>query len=101
MQLYRIENLILKPLLVFARSHDDAADMLEHALVLGLGNRPDADFDVVTWSPYKTGAPRTLQRWENEDYRGFVWNTDDGEGWEFCSTQLFDPGERPDYDDAD
>lgn len=90
MQLYRIEKIHLKPLLVFARSYDDAADILEHALVTGLGNRPDADFDVVTWHPDKTAMPNVFREWDSADYRGIAWNVDDGRGWELVRTNLLD-----------
>ena len=53
MHIYRIENIKLKPLLVIARNHDDAARVLEYAFVTGMGNRPDADFDIVYVDPDK------------------------------------------------
>lgn len=91
MQLYRIEYIKLKPMLVLARTHDDAANILAHAFMQGMSNRPDADFHVVTWHPAKTGAPDILRGWKKKGYRGIVWNVDDGDGWELVSTSLEDP----------
>lgn len=94
MQLYRIEKITLKPLLVFARSHEDAANILAHAFVTGMSHRPDADFDVETWEPEKTGAPEALRKWDDEGWRGLVWNIDERDGWEVVRTNMIDPEEQ-------
>lgn len=91
MQLYRIEKITVKPLLVLAHSHEDARNIFAHALVTGMSNLPDADFDIVIWPPKATGAPYVIRKWRNANYRGIVWNVEDGRGWELVSTRLIDP----------
>ena len=90
MKLFRIENIKIAPLLVMARTHDDAANILGHALVMGMANRPDADFDVVPWSIEATARPDALAVWLGENKRGIVW-TIDGDGLELVSSRLVDP----------
>ena len=47
MKLYRIENIKIAPLLVMTRTHDDAANILAHAFVMGMVNKPDTDFEII------------------------------------------------------
>lgn len=84
-------NIKLKPLLVLAADYDDAANILAHALILGMANRPDADFDVVDWSPAQTDFDEVLTEWLDSEHRGIAWVMDEGAGIELVSTGL----ERP------
>ena len=91
MKLFRIENISLKPLLVLAHNPEDAVNIFAHSLVMGMGNRPDADFDVVDWDPAHVERPNPLIEWVEKCHRGIAWLVDDGAGWELVSTRLVEP----------
>ncbi len=90
MHLYRIEIIRLQPLLVLAQNHDDAADILSSALINGLGNRPDADFDVthLNRNELDRAPPKD---WIKAGYRGIAWSVDGDRAWEFQHTVLKKP----------
>ena len=91
MNLFRIENITLKPLFVFAHDPDDAADILGHMFINGLSHRPDADFDVVPTKPERTDHPKATLRWLADGYRGMLWTVEEGASAEFVPTLLIDP----------
>ena len=91
MKLYKFENIKLKPLLMLAHDEQDAVRILGDSFSTGMGNRPDADFDILEWSPDRTRYPEPLQTWLSMGQRGLVWSTDDGAGWEMVLTELGDP----------
>ena len=90
MNLYRIENILLKPMLVLARSYDVGAFILDNGFRNGFGNRPDADFEVVTWQPEWTREPAPIAKWLKERKRGIIWSVDRDTAWEL-STPRSDP----------
>ena len=90
MKLFRIENIKIAPLLVMARTHDDAANILAHAFVMGMANKPDADFDIVPWMLEATSWPDALKQWLDQDRRGIVWSIEDDNSVELVSTRLSD-----------
>ena len=91
MKIFRIENIILKPQFVLAHDYDDAANIFGYSLVMGLGNRPDADFDIVRLKVKRDGPARPLIEWAREGMRGMAWLVDDGAGWEMCQTTMEEP----------
>ena len=90
MKLYRIENIKIAPLLVMARTHDDAANILAHAFIMGMANKPDADFDIVPWMLEATSFSVALKLWLDQDKRGIVWNIENDNSIELVSTRLSD-----------
>ena len=88
---YRVERIRLKPLTIIARSHDDAASILAHSLITGVGHRPDADFDIVGWRPRRTSPNSPPLKWLQEGYRGIAWPFDDGARWEMHHTSMHAP----------
>ena len=90
MKLFRIENIKIAPLLVMARTHDDAANILANAFVMGMANKPDADFDIVPWMPEATSWPEALKLWLDQDKRGIVWNIEYDNSLELVRTILSD-----------
>jgi len=91
MKIYRIENCILKPQFVLAHDYDDAAAIFGYSLVTGLGNRPDADFDVVELNIDRDGPARPLVKWARQGLRGMACLVDDGAGWEMIPTSMEEP----------
>ena len=85
MNLYRIESILLRLMLVLARSYDDAASILENGLRNGFANRPDADFEVVTWQAQWIRDPAPIEKWLKEKKRGIVWSVDRDTAWELSS----------------
>jgi hypothetical protein len=82
---YRLDKITLT---VLAQDHDDAANILGHGLTMGLGQRPDADFDVVEWRPrIRSPRPPPL-KWLAMGCRGFAWPIDDSGYWELVNTDL-------------
>ena len=90
MKLFRIENIKIAPLLVTARTHDDAENVLAHAFVMGMANKPDAEFDIVPWMLEVTSWPDALKLWLDQDRRGIVWSIEDDNSVELVSTRLSD-----------
>ena len=90
MKLYRIENIKIAPLLVMARTHDDAANILAHAFIMGMANKPDADFDIAPWMLEATSFSVALKLWLDQDKRGIVWNIENDNSIELVSTRLSD-----------
>lgn len=90
-KLFRIEKIKLKPLLLLAHTADDAANILGHAFISGMGNRPDADFDVVKWTPAREHYREPLVEWLRDGHRGIVWLLDEGCSWELAHTGLVEP----------
>ena len=90
MKLYRIENIKIAPLLVMARTHDDAANILAHAFIMGMANKPDADFDIVPWMLEATSFSVALKLWLDQDKRCIVWNIENDNSIELVSTRLSD-----------
>ena len=91
MNIYRIEEITLKPMIVLAQSMDDAVNIFAYELVMGLGHRPDSDFSVVEWRPKPSGPARPVAEWANQGCRGIVWSVDDGCGWELSQTRMVEP----------
>ena len=90
MKLYRIENIKIAPLLVMTRTHDDAANILAHAFVMGMVNKPDTDFEIIPWMQEATSGPDALKLWLDQDKRGIVWSIEDDNCLALVSTQLYD-----------
>ncbi len=88
---YRVEKITLKPLLVLARDQADVIRILSHSFATGMGHRPDADFEVVSWRPRKTSPRSPPLKWLSLGYRGIAWPVNDGRGWEMVQTDLQAP----------
>ena len=91
MKLYKIDNIKLKPLLMLARDEQDAVRILGDSFRTGMGNRPDADFDILGWGLDRTNYPATLRDWLSIGQRGIVWSVDDGTSWEMVCPELRQP----------
>lgn len=91
MNIYRIEEITLKSMIVLAHDMDDAVNIFAHALVTGLHHRPDADFSMVEWRPKPNGPARPITEWAEQHCRGMVWSVDDGGGWELMQTNMVEP----------
>jgi hypothetical protein len=91
MNIYRIEEITLKPMIVLAHDMEDAVNIFAYELVMGLGHRPDADFSVVQWRPKASGPARPVLEWAEQGHRGTVWSVDDGAGWELSETNMVEP----------
>ncbi|WP_156843131.1 hypothetical protein [Novosphingobium aquimarinum] len=88
MHLFQLENITFKPLLVIAEDYDHAAQIFMYSLISGLGERPDADFDVTKWR-IKDHRRRDIPwAWVDEGKAGMLWNVDDGTGWLLNCTNL-------------
>lgn len=88
---FRIEKITLKPLIILARDHEDAIEILGHSFAKGFGHRPDADFEVVEWRPRITSPRSPPIRWIAKGHRGIAWPTDDGASWEMIATDFQAP----------
>ena len=51
MNIIRLKNVVLKPMLVLSRDRDDAIDILDQSFGLGMGNRLITDPDMIEWEP--------------------------------------------------
>ena len=91
MKIFRIEEITLKPQIVLAHDMDDAVNIFAYQLVMGLSQRPDADFSVVEWRPKPNGPARPLAEWASQGLRGMAYSVDDGHGWEMLQTQMVEP----------
>ena len=91
MNILRLKNVVLKPMLVLSRDRDDAMNILDHSFGLGMGNRLITAPDIVEWNPDCTRFPNPLRNWVERDRRGIVWSIDLGLDWEMICTDLGDP----------
>jgi hypothetical protein len=91
MKIFRIEKIKIQPMIILAHSHDDAKNIFAYSLYHGLGNRPDADFDILRWRPKDIGPASPLLDWAQQGLRGIAWSVDEGLGWELISTQMEEP----------
>jgi hypothetical protein len=91
MKIFRIEEITLKPMIVLAHNMDDAVNVFAYQLVMGLGQRPDADFSVVEWRPKPSGPASGIAEWAAQGFRGMAWSVEDGQGWEFHHTRMVEP----------
>jgi hypothetical protein len=90
-KLYRIEKITLKPLLILAANHTDAFNIFGLSLEMGLGHRPDADFDVVEWRPRIMSPKCPPLKWQAMGRRGIAWLVDDDHRWEMRNTSMVAP----------
>ena len=91
MNILRLKNVVLKPMLVLSRDRDDAMDILDQSFGLGMGNRLITDPDLIEWNPDRTRFPDPLRNWLERDRRGIVWSVDRGLDWEMVCSDLGDP----------
>ena len=91
MNILRLKNVVLKPMLVLSRDRDDAMDILDKCFGLGMGNRLITDPDMIEWAPDRTHFPDPLRNWVERDRRGIVWSVDRGLDWEMVCSDLGDP----------
>lgn len=91
MNILRLKNVGLKPMLVLSRDRDDAAEILDQSFGLGMGNRLISDPAMVDWNPDRTHFPDPLRNWIERGRRGIVWSVDAGLNWEMICTDLGDP----------
>ena len=91
MNILRIKNIVLKPMLVLSRDRDDALDILDQSFGLGMGNRLITDPNMIEWNPDRTRFPDPLRNWAERDRRGIVWSIDRGLDWEMVCSDLGDP----------
>jgi hypothetical protein len=88
MYLVQLENITFKPLLVIAEDFDHAAQIFMCSLINGLGERPDADFDVTKWRIKDHRRNDIPWSWVDEGSAGMLWNVDEGTGWLLNQTEL-------------
>lgn len=91
MNILRLKNVVLKPMLVLSRDRDDAMDILDQSFGLGMGSRLITGPDTVDWNPDHTHFPDPLRNWVERNRRGIVWSVDAGLNWEMICTDLGDP----------
>ena len=91
MNILRIKNVVLRPMLVLSRDRDDALDILDQSFGLGMGSRLITAPDSVDWNPDHTHFPDPLRNWVERNRRGIVWSVDAGLNWEMICTDLGDP----------
>ena len=91
MNILRLKNVVLKPMLVLSRDCDDALNILDQSFGLGMGNRLITDPDMIEWNPDRTRFPDPLRNWVERDRRGIVWSVDRGLDWEMVCSDLGDP----------
>ena len=91
MNILRLKNVVLKPMLVLSRDRDDALDIFDQSFGLGMGNRLITDPDMIEWNPDRTRFPHPLRNWVERDRRGIVWSVDRGLDWEMVCSDLGDP----------
>ena len=91
MNILRIKNVVLKPMLVLCRDRDDAMDILDHSFGLAWGNRLITDPDMIEWDPDRTRFPDPLRTWVERGRRGIVYSVDRGLDWEMVCSDLGDP----------
>ena len=91
MNILRLKNVVLKPMLVLSRDRDDAMDILDQSFGLGMGNRLITDPDMIEWNPDRRTFPDPLRNWVERDRRGIVWSVDRGLDWEMVCSDLGDP----------
>ena len=91
MNILRLKNVVLKPMLVLSRDRDDALDILDQSFGLGMGNRLITDPDMIEWHPDRSRFPDPLRNWVERDRRGIVWSVDRGLDWEMVCSDLGDP----------
>ena len=58
MNILRLKNVVLKPMLVLSRDRDDALNILDQSFGLGMGNRLITDPDMIEWNPDRTVSIR-------------------------------------------
>ena len=91
MNILRLKNVVLKPMIVISRDRDDAMEILDHSFGLGVGDRLLTDPDMIDWHPDPTRFPDPLRNWVERDRRGIVWSMDRGLDWEMVCSDLGDP----------
>ncbi len=91
MNILRLKNVVLKPMLVLSRDRDDAMNILDQCFGLGMGNRLITDPDMIEWNPDRRSFPDPLRNWVERGRRGIVWSVDRGLDWEMICTDLGDP----------
>lgn len=91
MNILRLKNVVLKPMLVLSRDRDDAMDILDYSFGLGMGTRLITDPHLIDWNPDCTLFPDPLRVWVERDRRGIVWSLDRGLEWEMICNDLGDP----------
>ena len=91
MNILRIKNVVLRPMLVLSRDRDDAMDILDQSFGLGMGSRLITAPDMVDWHPDHTRFPDQLRNWVESNRRGIVLSVDAGLDWEMVCTDLGDP----------
>lgn len=78
MLIFRVDNIKIAPLTIIAPDNASAADLFVMRIASGIGNIPDAEWEISEWRPRRGAERASLLQLAGEGQTGFAWSTKDG-----------------------
>jgi hypothetical protein len=78
-KIFLIDNIKIAPLTIIAPDNTSAADLFVMSIATGIGNIPDATWEISEWRPKQSGRNGSLRALTTQGKSGFAYLTP--EGW--------------------
>ena len=77
-KIFRIDHIKIAPLTIIAPDNPSAADLFVMSIAMGIGNIPDATWEITEWRPKTGGKNGSLRALAMQKQSGFAYPTPDG-----------------------